>query len=262
MPHTDGLGPVTGRFVRETQSPARTLLGMLILGLILSACVVPGLVRQPWAIALAYAGLLTVIVLLGRRFFRPDRRSWIYVCRDGLAVVDHREQLRDSVRWDEVERADWEWNPHDESSGAGLAGYRLRTRDGRLIRLPMGYDNADDPHAPVGGILRALSATIDGILPRFPTLGESLAAAVVERLARQALDRLAAGQRLAFGRVTVEAAGVTYRKKPALPWAELHGWRVDDGRLRLARRIVVPMTEVEDGWVLVHVLADRAPQPA
>jgi len=47
------------------------------------------------------------------------------------------------------------------------------------------------------------------MLPRFPTLADSLDAYVARPLARCALDRLEAGQPLVFGGVTVDASGIT-----------------------------------------------------
>jgi hypothetical protein len=265
-----GLGPVVGLFVRETQGPAQTALGVLLIGLILSVCLVPIGVGQTgaaplwvaWAIT---AGLLVAIVPLGRRFFRPGRRWWLYLYEGGLAALDYRGRVRERLRWEEVDQVDWEWSPSEDSAGASLVGYRLRTYDGRVVRLPIAFNNAYDPHAPVGGILRALSQGIEKALPQFPTLAESLDAPAVQPQARRALDRLAAGQPLVFGKVTVDPCGITYAKKPTLLWGEVTGWELDDGQLKLDRapgrpkRLVIPMTQVEGGWILIRLLAERAP---
>jgi hypothetical protein len=262
------LGPVVGLFVRETQGPARKALGVLLIGLIFALCFVPVGVGQneatprwvAWAIS---GGLLVVIVPLGRRFFRPGRHWWLYLYEGGLAALDYRGRVLESFRWEEVDQVDWEWSSHEESAGASLVGYRLRTYDGRVVKLPVAFNNAYDPYAPVGGLLRALSKGIDEVLPRFPTLAESLDARAAQPLARRALDRLAAGQPLVFGKVTVEPHGITYAKKATL-WDELIGWRLHDGQLKLERapgrpkRVVIPMTEVEGGWILIRVLSERA----
>lgn len=187
-----GLGPVVGLFVRETQGPGQTALGVLLLWLILSVSFVPIGIGETgdtptwiaWAIA---AGLLVVIVLLGRRFFRPGRRWWLYLYEAGFAALDYRGRVRESLRWEQVDQADWEWTPYEDSAGASLAGYRLGTYDGRVVKLPTTFNNAYDPYAPVGGVLRTLSQGIDHALPRFPTLAESLDAAAVKPLARRAL---------------------------------------------------------------------------
>jgi hypothetical protein len=105
------------------------------------------------------------------------------------------------------------------------------------------------------------------VLPQFPTLAESLDAPAVRPLARRALDRLAAGQPLVFGKVTVDRYGLTYARKPGVAWGELTGWQLDDGQLELRRapgrpkRLVIPMTQVEGGWILIRRLAERAPVP-
>jgi hypothetical protein len=242
---------------------------LLLIGLMFALCFVPAGVGQTgaaplwvaWAIA---AGLLVVIVLLGRRFFRPGRLWWLYLYEGGFAALDYRGRVRDSLRWEQVEQVDWEWSPHESSAGASLVGYRLRGRDGRVVKLPTAFTNAYDPYAPAGGILVALSARIGEVLPQFPILAESLDAAAVKPLARRALDRFAAGQPLTFGKVTVDPHGITYAKKPTVSWGEVTGWTLDDGQLKIERapgrpkRLVIPMTEVEGGWILIHVLAGRA----
>ena len=243
-----GLGPVAGLYVRETQSPGQLALGVLLIGLILSVCLVPIAVHETaaapmwfaWAIA---AGLLVVVVILGRPFFGPGRRWWLYLYESGFATLDHHGRVRDSGRWAEVEQVDWEWSPHEESAGASLVGYRLGTRDGRVVELPITFKNAYE---------------------KFPTLAESLDGPVVQPLARRALQLLATGQPLAFGKVTVDRDGITYAKKPTLVWGELTGWKLDDGQLKLERaagrpkRLVIPMTQVEGGWILTCVLAEHA----
>jgi hypothetical protein len=265
-----GLGPVVGLFVRETQGPVQSALGVLLIGLILALCVVPiGMdelgFAPMWIAWPIVAGLLVAIVMVGRLFFRPGRRWWLYLFEGGFAALDHRGRARECVRWDEIEQVDWEWSPYEDSAGAALVGYRLDTRDGRAVRLPVAYANAYDPYAPVGGSLRTLSRRIDEVLPRFPTLAESLDASAVQPLAGRARSRLAAGQPLAFGKVTVDPYGITYAKKPAVAWSEVTGWQLDDGQLKLDRapgrpkRLVIPMTQVEGGWILVSVLADRVP---
>ena len=263
------LGPVVGLFVRETQGPAQTALGMLLIGLILSLCLVPIGVDETgaaplWVAWVIVAGLLVMIILVGRQFFRPGRRWWLYLYEGGFAALDYRGRVRDSLRWAEVDEVDWEWRPYEDSAGASLVGYRLRGRDGRVVRLPTAFSNAYDPYAPVGGVLLALSPRIGELLPQFPTLAESLDAPAVRPLARRALDRLAAGQPLTFGKVTVDPHGITYAKKPTLPWGEVTGWKLDDGQLTLERapgrpkRLVIPMTQVEGGWILIRLLTERA----
>ena len=266
------LGPVVGLFVRETQSPGQTALGVLLIGLILWSCIVPigagQIAAVPmWVAWVIAGGLLFLIVPLGRRFFRPGRRWWLYLYEGGLAALDFRGRVRESLRWAELDQVDWEWISHEDSAGAGLVGYRLRTFDGRVVELPIDFHNAYDPYAPGGDSLRTLSRGIDEALPRFPTLAQSLDAPAVRPLARRALDRLAAGQPLAFGKVTVDPHGITYAKKPTVLWGELTGWKLDDGQLKLDRapgrpkRLVIPMTQVEGGWILIYVLAERAPAP-
>jgi hypothetical protein len=265
-----GLGPVVGLFVRETQGPGQTALGLLLICLIFSLCFVPLGIGETktapmwvaWAIA---AVLLVLIVVLGRWFFRPGRSWWLYLFEAGLAALDYRGRVQESLCWKELDHADWEWTPY-EDGGAGLTGYRLGTYDGRVMKLPTTFENAYDTYAPVGGILRTLTPGIDRVLPRFPTLAESLDAAAVQPLARRALDRLAVGQPLVFGKVRVEPSGITYAKKRPLLWGELTGWTLGSGQLKLERapgrpkRLVIPMTEIDGGWILIHVLAKRAPR--
>jgi hypothetical protein len=265
-----GLGPVVGLFVRETQGPGQTALGMLLIWLVLSVCLVPVGIGETgaapmwvgWAIA---AVLLVVIVVLGRWFFGPGRRWWLYLYEAGLAALDYRGRVRECLRWDEVDQVDWEWSSYESGGGASLVGYRLGTYDGRVVKLPTTFDNAYDPYEPGGGVLRTLSRGIDRVLPRFPTLAESLDAAAVQPLARRVLDRLAVGQPLVFGKVRVEPSGITYAKKRPIPWGELTGWTLATGQLKLRRapgrpkRLVIPMTEIDGGWILIHVLAERAP---
>jgi hypothetical protein len=264
------LGPVVGLFVRETQGPAQTALGMLLIGMVLSLCLVPIGVDETgvaplWVAFAIVAGLLVVIVPVGRQFFRPGRLWWLYLYESGFAALDHRGRVRDSLRWAEVDEVDWEWSPHEDSAGASLVGYRLRGHDGRVVKLPTAFTNAYDPYAPAGGILGALSPRIGELLPQFPILAESLDAAAAQPLARRALDRLAAGQPLTFGKVTVDPHGITYAKKPTVSWREVTGWKLDDGQLKIERapgrpkRLVIPMTQIEGGWILIHVLAGRAP---
>jgi len=139
--------------------------------MILSLCVVPIGVKETGAAPMWFGwaidgGLLVAIVLLGRSFFRPGRRWWLYLFEGGFAALDYRGRVRESVRWAEVERVDWEWSPHEDSAGASLVGYRLGTHDGRVVELPSTFNNAYDPYAPVGGILRTLSQGIDEALPQ------------------------------------------------------------------------------------------------
>ena len=265
-----GLGPVVGLFVRETQGPAQSALGVLLIGAILAVCVVPiGMneigIAPMWLAWPIVGGLVALIVPLGRAFFRPGRRWWLYLYEGGFAALDHRGRLLERVRWDEVEQIDWQWSAYEDSPGASLIGYRLGTRDGRVVELPIDFANAHDPYGPAGGILRSLSQRLDEALPRFPTLAESLHAPAVEPLAQRALYLFASGQPLAFGKVTVDPYGITYAKKPTVRWAELTGWKLDDGQLKLERapgrpkRLAIPMTQVDNGWILVRLLAERAP---
>lgn len=263
-----GLGPVVGLFVRETGGPGQTALGMLLIALILSVCVVPIGVDETgaaplWVAWVIVAGVLVAIVPVARRFFRTGRRWWLYLYEGGLAALDHRGRVRESLRWPEVVRADWEWSPYDDGPGASLHGYRLRTHDGRQVRLPAEFVNAHDPDGAAGAVVRALTRQHDEAMPHFPTLAASLDAAVARPLARHAVERLAAGQTLAFGSVTVGPHGITYGKKVSLAWGEITGWKLDQGRLTIERapgrpkRVTVPMTRTEDGWILVHLLTER-----
>jgi hypothetical protein len=267
-----GLGPVVGLFVRETEGPAQVALGTLLVGLILSVCVVPIGVAETgaaplWVAWVVVAGVLVLIVPVARGFFRPGRHWWLYLYEGGLATLDHRGQVRETLRWGEVGEVDWEWTPDEDRAGAGLVGYRLRTYDGRVVILPVDFKNAYDPYAPGGGDRRALAQRVDEALAEFPTLAESLDAPAVQPLARRALDSLSAGQPLVFGKVTVDRAGITYAKKPVLRWDEVSGWKLDDGLLTLDRasgrpkRLVIPMTQVQGGWILIRLLAGRAPAP-
>ncbi|WP_433728611.1 hypothetical protein ACQP2Y_15365 [Actinoplanes sp. CA-051413] len=96
-------------------------------------------------------------------------------------------------------------------------------------------------------------------------LADALDASAVQPLARRARHALAAGQPLVFGKVTIDRGGLTYAKKAPVRWDEVVGWKLDDGRLILERaagrprRLVIPTTQVEDGWILTHLLADRLP---
>jgi hypothetical protein len=265
-----GLGPVVGLFVRETQGPVQSALGMLMIGLILALCIVPIGMSElgfapMWIAWPIVAGLLVAIVMVGRLFFRPGRRWWLYLYEGGFAALDHRGRVRESVRWDEIEQVDWEWSPHEDSAGASLAGYRLVARGGREVRLPIAFSNAYDPYAPVGGSLRTLSRGIDAALPQFPTPAESLDALAVQPLVRRARSLLDAGQPLVFGKVTLDPYGITYAKKPAVAWGEATAWQLDDGQLKIDRapgrpkRLVIPMTQVEGGWILISLLAGRMP---
>ncbi|MEU8234680.1 hypothetical protein AB0C12_34250 [Actinoplanes sp. NPDC048967] len=247
--HELRLGPVAGLFVRETEGPAQTALGTLLIGLVLSLCLVPIGVGETgvaplWVAWVTVAGLVVLIVPVGRGFFRPGRRWWLYLYEGGLASLDHRGQVRESLRWDEVGQVDWEWSPHEDGGGASLVGYRLRTFDGRVVRLPVDFTNAYGS----------------------PTLADALDAPAVQPLARRARHALSAGQPLVFGRVTLDRGGLTYARKAPLRWDEVTGWKLDDGRLLLARaagrprRLVIPMTQVEDGWILTRLLADRLPE--
>ncbi|MEU8611383.1 DUF6585 family protein [Actinoplanes sp. NPDC048791] len=243
--HELKLGPVFGLFVRETQGPAQTALGMLLIGLVLSLCLVPIGVSETgvaplWVAWVMVAGVVILIVPVGRLFFQPGRLWWLYLYEGGLASLDHRGQVRESLRWDEVGQVDWEWSPHEDGGGASLVGYRLRTLDGRVVRLPVAFKN------PYG----------------YPTLADALDASAVQPLARRALS---AGQPLVFGKVTIDRGGLTYAKKAPLRWDEVVGWKLDDGQLVLERatgrpkRLVIPMTQVEDGWILTRLLAARLP---
>jgi hypothetical protein len=265
-----GLGPVVGLFARETEGPAQVALGALLVGLILSVCVVPIGVAETgaapiWVSGVVVAGLLVLIVPVGRWFFRPGRKWWLYLYEGGLASLDYRGQVRETLRWAEVDGVDWEWTADEDRAGASLVGYRLHTYDGRVVRLPVAFRNAYDPYAPGSGDPRALAQRVGEALPEFPTLAESLDAPAVQPLARRALDRFSAGQPLVFGKVTLDRGGIAYAKKPGLRWDEVAGWKLDDGLLGLHRatgrpkRLVIPMTQVDGGWILIRLVAGRAP---
>jgi len=263
-------GELSGSYVRETTSPAHLALGFVLIPLVLSLCVVPigfGELGGPmWIALIIVAVALAGIVLIFREWRNPGRHWWVYVFRDGLETVDFRGEVRDRVRWTEIDQVDWQWAPHDDRGGAHLTGYRLHTFDGRTITFGTGYRNANDPNAPGPGDPRSLAVRPAPARPPFPTLAEVLDEAVVRPLTRRALAGLDGGQTLVFGKGTASRDGLTYGRKHAVGWAEIAAWRVAEGELKLdrpaarPRRITLPVYAMPGGWILVRILAERAPR--
>ncbi|MBU2666928.1 hypothetical protein KOI35_25785 [Actinoplanes bogorensis] len=188
------------------------------------------------------------------------RYRYLYLFEGGLALLDPKGRTTDHVAWAEIVSADWTWMSHD-SGGSSTTGHRLETAT-RTIKLNNTYGNADDLYWPVGGMLRALSATIDGILPVYPSLNEALTTAIVQPLAARALLRLDAGETLMFGKTRVDRYGITYGKK-IVAWHAVESWETDSGRLKLRPRLAtLDLSVIPGGWVLVHILAARCPGPA
>ena len=240
---------MSGLYVRETQSPRQVALGMLLIPLVVSLCVVPiafdetgGPMWLAWTIT---AVVLVVVVLLARPFFGPGRHWWLYVFEGGFADLDHRGRVRHSARWEEIADADWEWQAHEDDPGSSLAGYQLRAADGRTFRFSKDLTDAQDPSR---------------------TLEEVLDAALITPMTQRALHALDAGQSLQFGKVTsADRLGITYDRKPALAWNEIAAWKLDDGKLVLERvqgkKLVLPLSRVPGSWILTRILAERA-QPS
>ena len=109
------------------------------------------------------------------------RRVWCFAFTAGFALLDDPAANAVPVRWDQVTAVGpvsaQAHDPVAEEPRTVPGGYRLQTADGRAYEVSREFKNVEDPYQEMGQLFRALAPnTIGTTMPRFPTIGQVIAA--------------------------------------------------------------------------------------